>query len=78
MNQTVRVIAIFAANSALSSILAMVVGGDTRLRVRQFDSVHGLRAYMRVAPVDVLVCDFDSESAPAGDLVYDLRRDESR
>ncbi|MEO5805996.1 hypothetical protein [Devosia sp.] len=77
MTEPTKVVAIIAASPALSSILAMVVAGDTGLRVRQFDSEAALHTYMRVAPIDVLVCDFDSEEAPADRLVYALRRDES-
>lgn len=68
-----KVVAIIAANPALSSLLAMVVEGDSHLRVRQFDSEIELIAYMRIAPIDMLVCDFDREGRPAYEMVEGIR-----
>lgn len=65
-----------AATEALSSVLASVLGTDSSLRVREFNSPAALHAYMRIARVDILICDFDHEESPAGQLVYGLRRDE--
>lgn len=76
MTEPAKVIAILAANEALSSVLAAVLGTDSSLRVREFSSAPALHAYMRLARVDVLICDFDHKDAPAGQLVYGLRRDE--
>lgn len=75
MTEPTKVVAILAANAALSSVLAKVLGGTMLLRVREFESVTALRAYMRLARVDVLICDFDSLESPAARLVYALRRD---
>lgn len=75
LDQPIKVVAIISASPALSSILTMVMAADTHLRVRQFESEAALHAYMRLAHVDVLVCDFDSAEAPAASLVYGLRRD---
>jgi two-component system, OmpR family, phosphate regulon response regulator PhoB len=76
LSEPFKVIAILAANPALSSILTMVVGGDTRLRVREFGSDIELIAYMRLAPVDILVCDFDREEGrPAYEMVEFIRLD---
>ncbi len=55
--------------------MASVLATDTGLRVRVFDSEAALYAYMRLAEVDVVVCDFDCEEAPAARLVHGLRRD---
>ena len=68
-----KVVAIISAKPALSSLLAMVVAGDSHLRVRQFDSEIELIAYMRIAPVDMLVCDFDREGRPAYEMVEGIR-----
>jgi len=68
-----KVVAIIAANTALSSLLAMVVAGDSRLKVRQFDSDIDLISYMRIAPIDMLVCDFDREGRPAYEMVESIR-----
>jgi DNA-binding response OmpR family regulator len=72
----VKVVAVIAANPALSSILSAMLAASPGLRVRQFDSAIALETYMRLAPVDLLVCDFDCEAAPAGALALRLRHDE--
>lgn len=73
MTQPAKVIAIIAASPALSALLAMVVAGDTRLKVRIFESEVELIAYMRTAPIDMLVCDFDREGRPAYEMVEGIR-----
>lgn len=73
MSEPTKVIAIIAANTALSSLLAMVVAGDSHLKVRQFDDDIDLIAYMRIAPVDMLVCDFDRAGRPAYEMVESIR-----
>lgn len=73
MQQAGKVIAVIAANPALSSVLTMVLGSDRRLRVRPFESEFALATYMRIAPVDVLVIDLDREDVPAVELVAALR-----
>ncbi|HTM76414.1 MAG TPA: response regulator [Devosia sp.] len=77
MPELLKTVAVIASTPALSSILAMVLAGDSRLRVRQFDSDVALLAYMRLAPVDVLVCDFDREGRPAYEMVEAIRLDNS-
>jgi two-component system phosphate regulon response regulator PhoB len=75
LHQPGKVIAVLAANPALSSVLTMVLAGDSRLRVREFESEIALAAYMRIAPVDVLVVDFDRNGPSAAELVTGLRAD---
>ena len=75
MQESVKVVAVLAANPALSSILSAVLAASPALRVRQFESVAALTTYMRLAPIDLLVCDFDCEAAPAGSLAAGLRGD---
>ena len=53
----------------------MVLAGDSRLRVRQFESESALLTYMRLAPVDVLIVDFDREGRPAYEMVEAIRLD---
>jgi CheY-like chemotaxis protein len=72
-----KTIAILAANPALSALLTMVLAGDSRLRVRPFDSEAELFAYMRIAPLDLLVVDFDREGRPAYEMVEAIRLDPS-
>jgi DNA-binding response OmpR family regulator len=69
-----RVVAVFAANPALTSVLSATLATLPGLKVRSFESRAELVAYMRFAHVDVLVCDFDSPEAPAGELTRSLRR----
>ena len=73
MTEPAKVVAIIAANPALSSLLALVVAGDSHLRVRQFASEIDLLAYMRLAPIHMLVCDFDREGVPAYEMVEGIR-----
>ena len=73
LSEPSKVVAIIAANPALSSLLAMVIAGDTHLKVRQFDSDIDLIAYMRIAPVHMLICDFDREGRPAYEMVESIR-----
>jgi len=68
-----KTIAIMAANPALSAVLTMVLAGDSRLRVRPFDSESELFAYMRIAPLDLLVVDFDRDGRPAYEMVEAVR-----
>lgn len=75
MTEPAKVVAILAASPALSSLLAMVVAGDSRLKVRVFDAEAQLLAYMRIAPLDMLVCDFDRQERPAHELVEGIRLD---
>ena len=68
-------IAILTANPALTAVLSMVVAGDSRLRVRPFESEDELFAYMRIVPLDVLVVDFDREGRAAYEMVEAIRLD---
>lgn len=77
MPVSIKTVAVIAATPALSSLLAMMLATDARLRVREFDSDIALLAYMRLAPVDVLVCDFDREGRPAYEMVEAIRLDNS-
>ncbi len=77
MNAAGKKIAILAANSALTAVLTMVVAGDSRLRVRPFETEAELFAYMRIAPLDMLVVDFDREGRAAYEMVEAIRLDPS-
>jgi len=70
-----KTVAILAANPALSALLTMVLAGDSRLRVRPFASEVDLYAYMRIAPLDLIVVDFDREGRPAYEIVEAIRLD---
>ncbi|PXA99347.1 hypothetical protein DMC47_03745 [Nostoc sp. 3335mG] len=70
-----KTVAVLAANTALTAVLTMVLAGDSRLRVRPFESEGELFAYMRIAPLDLLVVDFDREGRPAYEMVEAIRLD---
>ena len=65
------------ANPALNAILCMVLAAAPSLRVRSFDTAEALRIYLRLAPVDLLVTDLDSDIAPADQVAAGLRADTS-
>ena len=71
----IRTVAVLVANPALTSILSMTLAGASALRVRPFDSQLALTTYLRLAPVDLVVADFDNASARADHLAEDLRND---
>ncbi|ODT71350.1 MAG: hypothetical protein ABS75_08755 [Pelagibacterium sp. SCN 63-23] len=73
MTASGKKVAILAANPALTAVLTMVVAGDSRLRVRPFESEAELFAYMGIAPLDMLVVDFDREGRPAYEMVEAIR-----
>jgi two-component system, OmpR family, phosphate regulon response regulator PhoB len=75
MAEQTRVVALLVTNPALSSILSMVLAAVPSLRVRPFQSQVALSTYMRLAPVDLIVADFDSETAPADAVAHRLRDD---
>lgn len=68
MGGSKKVVAVLLTNPALSSILCMVLASAPSLRIRPFESLNGLLTYLRLAPADVVVVDFDSDTARA-DLV---------
>ena len=76
MQQPIKVVAVLAANPALSSVLSAVLAATPGLRVRQFESRIALETYMRLSPVDLLVTDFDCAEAPAAELARRVRADE--
>ncbi|HZY68167.1 MAG TPA: hypothetical protein VFE52_06245, partial [Devosia sp.] len=77
MAPALKTVAILVANPALSSILTMTLAGAPSLGVRQFDTELALRSYLGLAPVDLLVADFDSLPARADRLATRLRADGS-
>ena len=77
MAEPSRTIAVLVANPALSSVLGMVLASVPNYRVRPFESELALVTYMRLAPVDVVVTDFDSTNARADRVTRDLRADDA-
>lgn len=72
-----KTIAVLVANPALGSILTMVLASVPSFRVRPFESELALSVYMRIAPVDLVVTDFDATSARADRVARDLRDDDA-
>ena len=68
-------IAVLVANPALGSVLGMVLASVPSYRVRTFESELALVTYMRLAPVHIVVLDFDSAGARADRVARDLRAD---
>jgi len=73
MSNEPKVVAILTANVALSSIVHMVLSDHNQLRVREFESEELLSLYMHIAPVDLLICDYDQPGDEAFSLVGRLR-----
>jgi response regulator RpfG family c-di-GMP phosphodiesterase len=76
LGDPIRTVAVLVANPALSSILSVTLAGASSLRVRPFDSQLALTTYLHLAPVDLIVADFDSASARADHLAEDLHADD--
>lgn len=77
MAEPLKTVAVLVANPALSSILSMTLAGAPSLRIRPFDTQLALTTYLRLAPADLVVADFDNVDAPADRLAEDLRCDRS-
>ena len=75
MAEPVRTVAVLVSSPALSSILSMTLAGASSLRVRPFDTKLALTTYLHLAPADLVVTDFDSETARADLLAEDIRHD---
>jgi DNA-binding response OmpR family regulator len=75
MSEPLKTVAVLVANPALSSILSMTLAGASSLRVRPFETQLALMTYLRLAPADLVVADFDSVPARADRLAEDLRHD---
>lgn len=77
MGEPIHTVAILVANPALSSILSMTLAGAPSLRVRPFETQLALTTYLRLAPADLVVADFDSVPSRADLLASELRADRS-
>ncbi len=76
MAEPLHTVAVLVANPALSSILSMTLAGVPSLRVRPFGSLLELTTYLRLAPIDLIVADFDSVASPADRVADNLRHDD--
>lgn len=73
MSETRKLVAILAANPALTSILAKPLAGQAGLRVAEFETAQALVTFMRISPLDLIILDADTTGMPAGDFVQSLR-----
>ena len=71
MAATLKTVALLVANPALSSILSSTLAGAPSLRVRPFESLVALTAYMRLAHADIVVLDVGDAEASAAALRQD-------
>jgi DNA-binding NarL/FixJ family response regulator len=67
--ETLRTVAILAAQPALNALLGMVLAGAPNLRVRTFESELTLQVYMRIARVELVVIDCDDIDVEALSLL---------
>ena len=70
-----KTVAILVHSPALAEILRSELATSPRLRVRTFEAPAALDIYLRIAPIDLLIADFDNPEAPADRLLRQLRAD---
>ncbi len=70
-----KVVGIITKNKALGSILAMILRDNTDIRVRKFDSVNALKIYLKIAPIHLLICDYDLTDLSCAHLIASLKSD---
>lgn len=70
-------IAVLSTSPALASILGATLRRGRDWRVREFRDPRSLSAYMRIAPVSVLVADYALDDTTAADVALELRSDAS-
>ena len=75
MAEPLKTVAVLVANPALSSILSTTLASVPALRVRQFETEVALRAYLQLAPADLVVADFDNLPSRADRLAARLLAD---
>jgi two-component system phosphate regulon response regulator PhoB len=69
-----RTVLVSIENEALRAILARVLASVPTWRVRSFEDLAAVRAYMRIVPTDLLLCDRIEDDAVTG-FVAGLRAD---
>lgn len=75
MAETMPTIAVLSTSPALASILGATLRQGRSWRVREFRDPRALNAYMRIAPVAMLVCDYSLGDSTAADLAGAIRED---
>lgn len=75
--QPVPTIAVLADSPALASVLAATLRRKRDWRVREFRDLGALTDYIRIAPIALLVTDFDLGQTTAADVARAIRNDET-
>lgn len=76
MAQSLPTIAVLSASPALASILGATLRRERHWRIREFRDARALGAYARIAPVAIIVSDYELGEATAADIVGGLRNDQ--
>ena len=74
MKDNTGFVAILTSNPALGSIIGMVLDCDERLNVQVFCQVDRLRCHMRIAPVDLVICDSRVQNVDGVQLCMELKQ----
>ena len=69
---SLKTVAILTQGEALSALLQMVLSAHRHLRVRVFANVESLSIYMRITPIDLLICELGAGAEGAVHLVPEL------
>lgn len=73
MSSPVATIAVVSSSPALASVLAAAMRHRSGWRVRCFASLRELGTYMRIAPVAVIVSDYDLSDGSIADFAFMIR-----
>ncbi|GLQ17913.1 hypothetical protein GCM10007879_21620 [Maritalea porphyrae] len=73
MLRTLKVVGIVAQNKALGSILAMMLKDTPDVRVRVFETHKALQVYLRIAPIHLLLCDYQLDDMSCPQLVSSVK-----
>jgi len=73
-----KYVAILTSSPALGSILAMVLDCEEHLVVNNFSRATNLKQHMRIAPIDLIICDYDIGNSSAPKLAIELRATDLR
>lgn len=69
-----KFVAIITSSPALSSIISMVLDCEEHLHVLTFNRADSLKCHSRIAPVDLIIADYQIGLTHAPQLAVDLRQ----
>lgn len=67
-------IAVVTNGAALGSIIEMILSRDGDVRVVRFNSYEQLADHMRIAPADLIICDYEQDGWTAAEMLVNLRQ----